>query len=65
MGSRRNDPYCEHLQQLSFSDMHKGFPDFIRVNPVIDWSYEQIWAFLKDFSIPYCKLYDEGRLEPI
>ena len=38
--------------------MEKGFPDFIRVNPVIDWTYEQIWMFLKDFNIPYCKLYD-------
>lgn len=62
MGSRRSDPYCQHLQQLSFSDMHKGFPDFLRVLPVIDWSYQQIWTFLKDFRLPYCKMYDEGKL---
>jgi FAD synthetase len=60
MGSRRNDPHCGHLERLAMSDMDKGFPDFIRVNPVIHWTYEQIWMFLKDFSIPYCKLYDEG-----
>ena len=30
------------------------------MNPVVDWSYEQIWTFIKDFDIPYCKLYNEG-----
>ncbi len=32
----------------------------MRINPVTDWSYEQIWAFLKDFEIEYCGLYDLG-----
>ncbi|CAN0426586.1 unnamed protein product, partial [Ectocarpus sp. 13 AM-2016] len=35
-------------------------PPFMRVNPVIDWNYGQVWAFLRDFELPYCSLYDEG-----
>ncbi|CAN0538644.1 unnamed protein product [Ectocarpus sp. 12 AP-2014] len=35
-------------------------PPFMRVNPVIDWNYAQVWAFLRDFELPYCSLYDEG-----
>lgn len=29
-------------------------------NPIIDWTDEQVWAFIKHENLPYCKLYDEG-----
>jgi len=32
----------------------------MRIHPIIDWSYDQVWTFLKDFNIPYCPLYDKG-----
>lgn len=30
------------------------------VNPIIDWTTEEVWEFLKEYNIPYCSLYDEG-----
>lgn len=30
------------------------------INPIIYWSDEQLWQFIKDYDIPYCKLYDKG-----
>lgn len=30
------------------------------VNPIVDWSDENVWDFIKAETIPYCKLYDEG-----
>ena len=42
------------------SDVHKGYPEFFRINPIIGWSYDQVWTFIKDFQVPYCPLYDEG-----
>ena len=30
------------------------------VNPIIDWSDEEVWQFIKEQELPYCKLYDEG-----
>lgn len=30
------------------------------VNPIIDWSDEEVWEYIKSNKIPYCKLYDEG-----
>jgi phosphoadenosine phosphosulfate reductase len=30
------------------------------LNPIIDWSNEEVWEFINQYKIPYCKLYDEG-----
>ena len=30
------------------------------LNPIIDWSDEEVWEFIHYFKIPYCNLYDEG-----
>lgn len=29
-------------------------------NPIIDWSDEEVWRFIKYDNLPYCSLYDEG-----
>ena len=30
-------------------------------NPIVDWSDEDVWHFIKGQHLPYCKLYDEGE----
>ena len=30
------------------------------VNPIVDWTDEDVWAFLNGNNIPHCSLYDEG-----
>jgi 3'-phosphoadenosine 5'-phosphosulfate sulfotransferase (PAPS reductase)/FAD synthetase len=42
MGTRRTDPFCEFL--TGFSPTDKGWPQFMRVNPVLDWHYADIWT---------------------
>ena len=32
----------------------------MRVNPIIDWTYGQVWQFLCGNFLPYCSLYDDG-----
>ena len=32
----------------------------MRIHPVIDWHYAEIWAFIRHLGIPYCGLYDLG-----
>jgi FAD synthetase len=41
MGTRRTDPHSEFLEHFSPTD--KGWPQFMRINPVIDWHYVDIW----------------------
>ncbi len=58
MGTRRSDPHGKNLERLSPSS--PGWPNFLRLNPCLDWTYADIWNFLRLFEIPYCKLYDQG-----
>ena len=29
-------------------------------NPIVDWTEEEVWRFIIQENLPYCKLYDEG-----
>ncbi|EQK98559.1 Rossmann-like alpha/beta/alpha sandwich fold protein [Ophiocordyceps sinensis CO18] len=42
MGTRRTDPHSEFLTPFSPTD--GDWPRFMRVNPVLDWHYPEIWA---------------------
>lgn len=58
LGTRSTDPNA--AGQGVFSPSSSWLPPFLRVNPVLDWSYGQVWEFLRGFELPYCDLYDEG-----
>lgn len=58
VGTRRTDPHGEKLTHFDRTD--GGWPDFMRVHPVIDWHYVEIWGFIRHLGIEYCPLYDEG-----
>ena len=30
------------------------------LNPIIDWTEDEVWEFIRKYDVPYCKLYDEG-----
>ncbi|KAH3683458.1 hypothetical protein WICPIJ_005577 [Wickerhamomyces pijperi] len=58
IGTRDTDPYSQHLKPFQMTD--NDWPRFQRVHPILQWSYHDIWGFLKAFQIPYCSLYDLG-----
>ncbi|RKP09371.1 putative FAD synthetase [Thamnocephalis sphaerospora] len=58
VGIRRTDPFAASLEAFQATD--PGWPSFMRVHPILDWDYCDIWAYLHEFSVPYCSLYDQG-----
>ncbi|POS73934.1 phosphoadenosine phosphosulfate reductase [Diaporthe helianthi] len=58
VGTRRTDPHGAALTHFDPTD--GDWPAFVRVHPVIDWHYAEIWAFLRHLGIPYISLYDQG-----
>lgn len=30
------------------------------INPIIDWSTDEVWEFIHENNLPYCELYDQG-----
>jgi len=58
MGNRKTDPYSSDLRPIEKSS--PGWPEFIRIFPIINWDYHTVWLFLKSFGLPYCRLYDSG-----
>lgn len=31
------------------------------LNPIVEWTDEEVWEFIREYNVPYCCLYDEGR----
>lgn len=75
IGTRRTDPHggaslCfmrlyriadAFAAKLGFRNpTDPGWPRFERINAIIDWSYADVWTFLRALQVPYCSLYDQG-----
>ena len=58
VGTRRTDPHGANLTAFNMTD--HGWPSFMRVHPVLEWRYAEVWAFLRHMGVAYCSLYDEG-----
>lgn len=58
LGTRATDPNARG--QGTFAPSSHYMPPFMRVNPVLEWTYGHVWHFLRLFHLPYCGLYDQG-----
>lgn len=45
-------------KRQQFEVLHKS--GTFAVNPIIDWSTDEVWTYIKERGLSYCELYDEG-----
>jgi phosphoadenosine phosphosulfate reductase len=43
------------MVEICYTDKTKRF-----LHPIINWTKQEVWQFIKENNLPYCKLYDEG-----
>ena len=55
LGTRNGDPNAKG--QEDFAPSSDWMPPFMRVNPILHWDYSDVWAFLREYELPYCTLY--------
>ena len=46
----------QDMQVVEWDEMHQ----LIKVNPLISWTEQQVWDYIKKHSVPYNKLHDRG-----
>jgi len=59
MGTRVGDPDARQLMG-PFTPTSTSWPPVMRVCPILEWNYGQVWQFLRGLKAPYCSLYDLG-----
>lgn len=46
-----------NAKMFEIDTQHDGI---LKINPIIDWNWEQIWDYIKKNNVPYNKLLDKG-----
>lgn len=47
----------EHAQML---EIDTKYNDIIKINPLVNWTWEQVWNYIKENNVPYHSLIDKG-----
>jgi len=41
-------------------ELDKDHGDIIKINPLVDWSYENVWNYIRENNVPYNRLHKQG-----
>lgn len=58
LGQRYNDPNCENISE--FAPTTKDWTKAMRILPILQWSYKDVWEYIDALHIPHCSLYSKG-----
>lgn len=56
-GLRRDQSITRFNNQLVEWDEQHGL---LKINPLIDWSEQQVWDYIRKYNVPYNELHDKG-----
>jgi phosphoadenosine phosphosulfate reductase len=54
---REQAPTRTDLRKVEVDRSHGGMA---KINPLIDWTYDQVWEYIRANNLPYNKLHDQG-----
>jgi len=46
-----------NIKKVEIDEAHGGI---VKVNPLADWTSEQVWNYIRENNLPYNRLYDKG-----
>lgn len=55
-GMRRDQAVTRNTLEISSFDADNGLQKF---NPLLEWSNKDVWAYIRQFDVPYNKLHDQ------
>lgn len=47
----------KELKKIEIDEAHEGI---VKINPLADWSNDQVWDYIRKNSVPFNSLYDQG-----
>lgn len=54
---REQSPTRARLEKIEIDEAHGGI---FKVNPLADWTREEVWRYVREHNLPYNALYDRG-----
>ena len=45
------------VHMFEIDSQHDGI---LKINPIVDWTWDQVWDYIKENNVPYNKLLDDG-----
>ncbi len=47
-------------KDASIIEIDHQHDDILKINPLLDWSWDQVWDYIKENNVPYHELLDKG-----
>ncbi len=44
-------------------ELDKDHGDIVKINPLVDWSYDDVWDYIRKNNVPYNRLHKQGYSE--
>ncbi len=41
-------------------ELDKEHGQIVKINPLVDWSYDQVWYYIREHNVPYNRLHNQG-----
>ena len=57
-GLRRDQ--TENRSDVKMFELDHGHDEILKINPIVDWTWDNVWDYIKENNVPYNKLLDKG-----